>query len=90
MAMAWPYGIADPHLYAYLAAAAASYPYGISSTNSNPFNLYTQMGIQRPAVTFDTRHRTKSSNNKNTIQTYKKISKTDSTKKRVNSFARQE
>jgi hypothetical protein len=48
MAMAWPYGIADPHLYAYLAAAAASYPYGISSTNSNPFNLYTQMGIQRP------------------------------------------
>lgn len=48
MAMAWPYGIADPHLYAYLAAAAASYPYGISSTNSSPFNLYSQMGIQRP------------------------------------------
>ncbi|XP_059145392.1 segmentation protein even-skipped-like [Physella acuta] len=29
MALAWPYGIADPHLYAYLAAAAASYPYGM-------------------------------------------------------------
>lgn len=29
MALAWPYGIADPHLYAYLAAAAASYPYGV-------------------------------------------------------------
>ena len=28
--MAWPYGIPpDPHLYAYLAAAAASYPYGV-------------------------------------------------------------
>lgn len=51
MAMAWPYGIADPHLYAYLAAAAATYPYGISSTSSSPFNLYSQMGIQRPANT---------------------------------------
>ena len=29
MALAWPYGIADPHLYAYLAAAAASYPYSL-------------------------------------------------------------
>ena len=30
MAVAWPYGIPpDPHLYAYLAAAAASYPYGV-------------------------------------------------------------
>ena len=49
MAMAWPYGIADPHLYAYLAAAAASYPYGMTSTNPSPFNLYQQMGIQRPS-----------------------------------------
>jgi hypothetical protein len=37
MAMAWPYGIADPHLYAYLAAAAASYPYGISSRKTSAF-----------------------------------------------------
>ncbi|GFS17936.1 homeobox even-skipped homolog protein 1 [Elysia marginata] len=30
MAVAWPYGIPpDPHLYAYLAAAAASYPYSV-------------------------------------------------------------
>ncbi|XP_052092376.1 homeobox even-skipped homolog protein 2-like [Mytilus californianus] len=48
MAMAWPYGIADPHLYAYLAAAAASFPYGIPPANSSPFNVYSQMGIQRP------------------------------------------
>lgn len=47
MAMAWPYGIADPHLYAYLAAAAASYPYSISSSNSNPFNYYSSIGLQR-------------------------------------------
>ncbi|XP_069119907.1 homeobox protein vab-7-like [Argopecten irradians] len=49
MAMAWPYGIADPHLYAYLAAAAASYPYGISSPGSNPFNYYASLGMQRPS-----------------------------------------
>lgn len=48
MAMAWPYGIADPHLYAYLAAAAASYPYSISPSNSNPFNYYSSLGLQRP------------------------------------------
>lgn len=48
MAMAWPYGIADPHLYAYLAAAAASYPYGMTSSNPSPFNMYQQLGIQRP------------------------------------------
>ena len=48
MAMAWPYGIADPHLYAYLAAAAASYPYGISASNSNPFNYYSSLSLQRP------------------------------------------
>ena len=46
--MAWPYGIADPHLYAYLAAAAASYPYSISPSNSNPFNYYSTLGLQRP------------------------------------------
>ncbi|KAJ8307345.1 hypothetical protein KUTeg_015429 [Tegillarca granosa] len=53
MAMAWPYGIADPHLYAYLAAAAASYPYGISAANSNPLNYYTSLGgLQRSPQSF--------------------------------------
>ena len=34
MAIAWPYGIPpDPHLYAYLAAAAASYPYGFAASS---------------------------------------------------------
>ena len=33
-AIAWPYGIPpDPHLYAYLAAAAASYPYGFAASS---------------------------------------------------------
>ncbi|KAH9519257.1 Homeobox even-skipped protein 2 [Bulinus truncatus] len=37
MAMAWPYGIPpDPHLYAYLAAAAASYPYGFPPSSHFP------------------------------------------------------
>ncbi|KAH3699833.1 hypothetical protein DPMN_074795 [Dreissena polymorpha] len=46
MAMAWPLGIADPHLYAYLAAAAASYPYGIPQPS--PINYYNTIGLQRP------------------------------------------
>ncbi|XP_050405185.1 homeobox even-skipped homolog protein 2 [Patella vulgata] len=34
MAVAWPYGIPpDPHLYAYLAAAAASYPYNMNGSS---------------------------------------------------------
>ena len=48
MAMAWPYGIADPHLYAYLAAAAASYPYGLPQ--SSPINYYTSLGMHRSPV----------------------------------------
>ncbi|XP_055860843.1 homeobox protein Hox-D3-like isoform X2 [Biomphalaria glabrata] len=37
MAIAWPYGIPpDPHLYAYLAAAAASYPYGLPGSSALP------------------------------------------------------
>lgn len=48
MAMAWPYGIADPHLYAYLAAAAASYPYGLPQ--SSPVNYYNTLGLSRPTV----------------------------------------
>ena len=49
MAMAWPYGIADPHLYAYLAAAAASYPYGLPQ--STPLNYYSSLGMPRSPVT---------------------------------------
>ncbi|KAK6182428.1 hypothetical protein SNE40_010124 [Patella caerulea] len=45
MAMAWPYGIADPHLYAYLAAAAASYPYAM--TSPTPYNYYSGVGMPR-------------------------------------------
>lgn len=48
MAMAWPYGIADPHLYAYLAAAAASYPYALPSPT--PYNYYASLALQRPAA----------------------------------------
>lgn len=48
MAMAWPYGIADPHLYAYLAAAAASYPYGLPQ--STPANYYNNLGLSRPSM----------------------------------------
>ena len=46
MAMAWPYGIADPHLYAYIAAAAASYPYGLAA--GSPFGCYSGVPMQRP------------------------------------------
>ncbi|XP_045208577.2 homeobox protein XHOX-3-like [Mercenaria mercenaria] len=48
MAMAWPYGIANPHLYAYLAAAAASYPYGLPQ--SSPVNFFNTIGLSRPSV----------------------------------------
>ena len=48
MAMAWPLGIADPHLYAYLAAAAASYPYGVPQ--STPFGYYGSLGLPRPGM----------------------------------------
>lgn len=47
VAMLWPYGIADPHVYAYLAAAAAaatSYPYGLQA------NYYSSVVPNRPSV----------------------------------------
>ncbi|CAL1548775.1 unnamed protein product [Lymnaea stagnalis] len=44
MALAWPYGIADPHLYAYLAAAAASYPYGMQPPHSG-LGCYPTTGV---------------------------------------------
>lgn len=44
MALTWPYGIPpDPHLYAYLAAAAASYPYSLPSAAAFP---YPSMNMQ--------------------------------------------
>ncbi|KAL4229392.1 sequence-specific DNA binding [Mactra antiquata] len=50
MAMAWPYGIADPHLYAYLAAAAASYPYGLPQSSPVNYPYYNSLALQRPSV----------------------------------------
>lgn len=45
MAMTWPYGIPpDPHLYAYIAAAASSFPYSLS-VHSQP-----QTSALHPAV----------------------------------------
>lgn len=46
LAMAWPYGIPDPHLYAYLAAAAATYPYAMPNA-TNPVNYYNTVGLSR-------------------------------------------
>ncbi|CAG5136036.1 unnamed protein product, partial [Candidula unifasciata] len=45
MALAWPYGIADPHLYAYLAAAAASYPYGMPPPPPSALGCYAASGV---------------------------------------------
>ncbi|XP_041372301.1 segmentation protein even-skipped-like [Gigantopelta aegis] len=47
MALAWPYGIPpDPHLYAYLAAAAAAYPYGVP-----PSSVVPHSGLALPGHT---------------------------------------
>ncbi|CAH1773889.1 unnamed protein product [Owenia fusiformis] len=48
MAMAWPYGIPDPNLYAYLmnAAAAAGYPYTLPNSAASPLNYYASLGLQ--------------------------------------------
>ena len=40
LAMAWPYGIADPHLYAYIAAAAANYPAYALGSPPHPLGYY--------------------------------------------------
>lgn len=40
LAMAWPYGIADPHLYAYIAAAAANYPAYALGSAPHPLGYY--------------------------------------------------
>ena len=53
MAVAWPYGMADPNLYAYIMNAAASmtqYPYAMP--NSSPLNYYASLGLQRAAAAY--------------------------------------
>ena len=53
MAVAWPYGIADPNLYAYIMNAAASmtqYPYAVP--NTSPLNYYASLGLQRAAAAY--------------------------------------
>lgn len=47
MAMAWPYGIADPHIYAYIAAAAAAnYPYSVSGpATPSALGYYPGVGL---------------------------------------------
>ena len=54
MAMAWPYGITDPNLYAYIMNAAASlssYPYAMPNASS-PLNYYASLGLQRAAAAY--------------------------------------
>ena len=55
MAVAWPYGIADPNLYAYIMNAAASlsqYPYAAALPNASPLNYYASLGLQRAAAAY--------------------------------------
>ena len=61
MAMAWPYGITDPNLYAYIMNAAASlssYPYAAAAaaslpgTGQSPLNYYASLGLQRAAAAY--------------------------------------
>lgn len=52
--MAWPYGITDPNLYAYIMNAAASlssYPYGLPNSPSH-LNYYASLGLQRAAAAY--------------------------------------
>ena len=52
--MAWPYGISDPNLYAYIMNAAASltqYPYGLPNSPSH-LNYYASLGLQRAAAAY--------------------------------------
>ncbi len=58
MAMAWPYGISDPNLYAYIMNAAASlssasYPYGLpNAAAASQLNYYASLGLQRAAAAY--------------------------------------
>ena len=55
--MAWPYGIADPNIYAYIMNAAASlsqYPYAAAAmpNATSPLNYYASLGLQRAAAAY--------------------------------------
>ena len=56
--MAWPYGIADPNIYAYIMNAAASlsaaqYPYtAMPNAATSPLNYYASVGLQRAAAAY--------------------------------------
>ena len=59
MAMAWPYGISDPNLYAYIMNAAASlsqYPYAAAAlpnpATSPALSYYASLGLQRAAAAY--------------------------------------
>ena len=54
MALAWPFGIADPAIFTYLANAASSpftpYPYALPS--AMPINHYASLGLHRAAAAY--------------------------------------
>ena len=51
--MAWPYGIADPNLYAYIMNAMSQYPYaGLPPSTTSPLNYYASLGLQRAAAAY--------------------------------------
>ncbi len=56
MALAWPFGLADPSVYSYLMNAAASlssYPYPAAVPNvSSALNHYASLGLQRAAAAY--------------------------------------
>lgn len=45
MALVWPHGVPDPHLYAHLVATAASYAYGMPSASSPEVGCISATGI---------------------------------------------
>ena len=55
MALAWPFGIADPAIFTYLANAASSpfspYPYALSGA-AMPINHYASLGLHRAAAAY--------------------------------------
>ena len=53
MALAWPYGIVDPNVYAYIMNAAASlahYPHAGGMPGAAHLNYYASVGLQRAAA----------------------------------------
>ena len=58
MALAWPFGIADPAIFSYLANAAAAtapfspYPYAALPSAMGPINHYASLGLHRAAAAY--------------------------------------